>query len=84
MRESRESDRQAEPAGNLASESDERACARRILEVASDATSDEVRSAYRRLCSRYHPDRFANDPGKIASATQLLAEINRAYAVLQD
>lgn len=61
---------------------DPRGRALRILELGCDAGATEIRSAYRRLCRRYHPDRFANDADKSASANELLAEINRAYEVL--
>ena len=30
-----------------------------LLNVDRNATQEEVRSAYRRLCRIYHPDRFA-------------------------
>lgn len=48
-----------------------------ILEVARDATDDEVKRAYRRLSSQHHPDREGGDPERMAA-------INRAYEVLGD
>ena len=53
--------------------------ARRILEVHADADAEEIREAYRRLCRRYHPDRFGNEPRKLALANELMARINAAY-----
>jgi DnaJ-domain-containing protein 1 len=55
-----------------------------ILELGPAANGDEIRSAYRRLCRRYHPDRFARDEAKSLAANELLAEINLAYQVLTD
>jgi curved DNA-binding protein CbpA len=53
-----------------------------ILEVARDASRAEIVGAYRRLCKRYHPDRFAADPAKVTLANELLAAINAAYDYL--
>lgn len=61
---------------------DELARALDVLELSPAATSDEIKSAYRRLCRRYHPDRFDGDSDKSAVANELLAEINLAYARL--
>ncbi|KAI9594820.1 hypothetical protein BDF19DRAFT_414221 [Syncephalis fuscata] len=47
------------------------------LEVARDATDEEIRRSYRRLALRYHPDK---NPG---AADQFKA-INHAYEVLSD
>ncbi len=48
-----------------------------ILGVSKDASSDEIRSAYRRLVKMYHPDHFkgGNTP---------FMQIREAYAVLSD
>lgn len=51
-----------------------------VLELPSGPTAAEVTQAYRRLCKRYHPDRFAGDPERTRLANELLAEINAAYA----
>jgi len=51
-----------------------------LLGVSRRARSDSVRSAYRRLAQRYHPDKM---PGN-ASAQQVMAALNEAYAVLSD
>ena len=73
--------RSGEPRGER-SASEARARAFAILEVAPGVTSDELRSAYRRICRLYHPDRFVNDVEKSRAAHELLAEVNAAYELL--
>lgn len=60
-----------------------RARALGILEVTPGVTPDELRSAYRKLCRRYHPDRFDHDAAKSRAANELLAEVNAAYDLLK-
>lgn len=52
-----------------------------ILGVGRSASADEIRSAYRELVKRYHPDLFPN-VAKKAEATEKLRQINEAYRVL--
>ena len=54
------------------------------MELDDDASADEIRTSYRKLCRRYHPDYFSHDEGKAQAANELLAEINRAYEVLSE
>jgi curved DNA-binding protein CbpA len=49
-----------------------------VLEVASTATSDEIKQAYRRLARLYHPDL-----NKQTEDTRI-KRLNEAYAVLSD
>ncbi|TPV93131.1 MAG: hypothetical protein B7733_22025 [Myxococcales bacterium FL481] len=49
------------------------------LEVTAAASDDEVRRAYRRLINRYHPDRFASHPEKLAAATEVARKLTEAY-----
>lgn len=51
-----------------------------VLGVPKNANADEIKSAYRRLARRYHPD---VNPGD-AEAEEKFKEIGQAYAVLSD
>ena len=62
----------------------ERARALAVLELTAGATPDEVRSAYRKLCRNYHPDRFANDDARSRTAHELFLEIQGAYELLME
>ena len=48
-----------------------------ILGVSLNATTDEIRSAYRRLAKEFHPDRCQGE-------SKIFMEIQEAYAVLGD
>ena len=50
-----------------------------ILGVSKSADSDEIKSAYRRLAKKYHPDLNKTD-----EAAEKFKEINEAYEVLGD
>jgi molecular chaperone DnaJ len=50
-----------------------------VLGVGRDASSDDLRRAYRRLAKEYHPDVNKDD-----GAEERFKEINEAYAVLSD
>lgn len=50
-----------------------------ILGVSKSATAKEIKSAYRKLALKYHPDR-----NKEPDANQRFKEINQAYEVLSD
>lgn len=51
-----------------------------ILGVDKNASSDEIKSAYRRLAKKYHPDLNKDNP----DAANKFKEINEAYEVLGD
>lgn len=51
-----------------------------ILGVSRDAANGELKSAYRRLALKHHPDRNPED----ASAAEKFKEASEAYAVLSD
>jgi curved DNA-binding protein CbpA len=50
-----------------------------VLGVKRTATRDEIRDAFKRLASQYHPDR-----NKDEDATQKFKEVSEAYFVLSD
>ena len=52
----------------------------KILGVKPDASEKEIKSAFRRLARKYHPDVNPNDP----QAEERFKEINEAYEVLSD
>ena len=52
-----------------------------ILGVSKDASSEEIKKAYRRLAKKYHPDNYINNP--LADlASEKFKEINEAYEQL--
>ena len=51
-----------------------------VLGVGRDASSDELKKAYRQLAMKYHPDRNAGDK----DAEQRFKELNEAYGILRD
>ena len=51
-----------------------------VLDVSRTATDQELKSSYRRLAMRYHPDKNPGD----ASAEEKFKEAAEAYAVLSD
>ena len=52
-----------------------------ILEIERDATAREIKSAYRKLAKRYHPDK---NPERTAFAEQMFREVCNAYNTLHD
>lgn len=55
----------------------------RILGVSPAASADEIKSAYRELVKKYHPDLFYTSREK-SRANEKLQRINDAYAVIGD
>jgi hypothetical protein len=51
-----------------------------VLQVERDASPEGVRTAYRRLAQKYHPDKM---PGNV-NAVRAMTAINAAYEVLSD
>ncbi len=60
-----------------------RAC--ELLGVSEDSTATQIRAAYRRMVSEWHPDRLEQSGEKVrAFATRQMAAINEAYHLLRD
>ena len=51
-----------------------------VLGVEKNASDDEIKSAYRKLAKKYHPDLNKDNP----SAAEKFKEVNEAYEVLGD
>lgn len=55
------------------------------LGVGKDANADEIKSAYRKMAKKYHPDVYATESeGKKAEAEKKFKEVQHAYEVLSD
>ena len=50
-----------------------------ILEISRYATFEEIKSAYRAMSKKWHPDKNPNE-----DVTQKMQDINEAYAILKD
>ncbi len=53
----------------------------RTLGLNQNASKDDIKSAYRRLALKYHPDK---NPGKEELTSKLFTKINEAYSILID
>ena len=49
-----------------------------VLGVSRDASDDEIKKAYRKLCKQYHPDANVNNPNK-AEVEEKFKEVQAAY-----
>ena len=51
-----------------------------VLGVERGASQAEIKSAYRKLAKKYHPDSNAGNP----QAEQMFKDVNEAYSILSD
>jgi hypothetical protein len=54
------------------------------LEVPPGCTWSELRTAYKQMVQKWHPDRFQGDPEKLRHAEEKIKKINRAYELLAE
>jgi DnaJ-domain-containing protein 1 len=56
-----------------------------ILQVPYDAEPDQIKSAYKRLAQKYHPDRFVDaDPVVEELAREKMSQINDAHGAIME
>lgn len=55
-----------------------------VLGVNKDSSDVEIRSAYRKLAKKWHPDKWSKDPSLSEQAKLRFQEIQEAYSVLSD
>ncbi|MEN0099238.1 MAG: DnaJ domain-containing protein, partial [Brucella pseudogrignonensis] len=51
-----------------------------VLGVAKTAKPEEIKSAFRKLAKKHHPDQNQDDP----KAQERFAEVNQAYEIVGD
>ena len=56
----------------------------KILEIEPNASDEEVKTAYRNMAKKYHPDRiYSKDPAMIKGAKEKFQEVQKAYEIIQ-
>lgn len=56
----------------------------KILDISKSVSSEEIKKSYRRLASKWHPDKNSETTEKREHAEKMFKDINEAYNVLYD
>ncbi|XP_022156437.1 uncharacterized protein LOC111023328 [Momordica charantia] len=64
--------------------SDGGSCYYTILGIRKDASFSDIRTAYRKLALKWHPDRWTRDPAVAGEAKRQFQLVQEAYSVLSD
>uniref|UniRef100_A0A5B7C263 J domain-containing protein n=1 Tax=Davidia involucrata TaxID=16924 RepID=A0A5B7C263_DAVIN len=59
-------------------------CYYSVLGIRKDASLSDIRTAYRKLALKWHPDRWAKNPSVAGEASCRFQNIQEAYSVLSD
>ncbi|KAL4341398.1 hypothetical protein GQ457_08G009470 [Hibiscus cannabinus] len=59
-------------------------CYYSVLGIRRDASFSDIRTAYRKLALKWHPDRYARNPVVAGEAKSRFQQIQEAYSVLSD
>ncbi|XP_008784398.1 dnaJ homolog subfamily B member 3-like isoform X2 [Phoenix dactylifera] len=59
-------------------------CYYSLLGIRRNASSSDIRTAYRKQALKWHPDRWAKDPTAMGEAKRRFQRIQEAYSVLSD
>lgn len=59
-------------------------CFYSVLGIRKDASFSDIRSAYRKLAMKWHPDRWTKNPAVAGEAHRKFQKIQEAYSVLSD
>uniref|UniRef100_A0A2N9IX52 J domain-containing protein n=1 Tax=Fagus sylvatica TaxID=28930 RepID=A0A2N9IX52_FAGSY len=55
-----------------------------VLGIRKEASFSDIRTAYRKLALKWHPDRWGGNPGAALDAKKRFQQIQEAYSVLSD
>ncbi|KAF4359261.1 hypothetical protein CsatB_030517 [Cannabis sativa] len=59
-------------------------CYYTVLGISKDASHSDIRTAYRKLALKWHPDRWTQKPSVAGEAKRRFQQIQEAYSVLSD
>ncbi|XVE63108.1 hypothetical protein DITRI_Ditri06bG0173200 [Diplodiscus trichospermus] len=59
-------------------------CYYSVLGIRKDASFSDIRTAYRKLALKWHPDRYARNPAVAGEAKRRFQQIQEAYSVLSN